>query len=144
MSIGNYSRYGINITTAGNNIIENDYIGLYTDGSDWRPNGAAGIRVLTSNNRIGGPSASQRNVIAKSAGAGISIEGGTGTTVQGNYIGLDLFGFPAQTSERVVMTSGTTGNLVGGISPARATSSPATPARASKWTAAEPYGPGAT
>ena len=81
-------------------MIEASYIGVGPDGSTGAGNTADGILVSSGGNRIGGPSATQRNVISDNGndvdfGAGIVIAGGPaggGNTVEGNYIGTTAAG----------------------------------------------------
>lgn len=80
--------------SSGNTILGN-FIGTDVTGMQAVPNGA-GIRVWGGgDNRIGGTSAIQRNIIAGNGGAGISIEGillagyvSASNTIYGNYVGL--------------------------------------------------------
>lgn len=85
-------------------------------------NGDAGVKVLSANNTIGGPSAAARNVMADN-GRGVWIVGpsATGNLVQGNYLGTGLagtagFGALATTGNRIagVDVENAAGNTIGG------------------------------
>lgn len=96
---------------AGGNIITGNFIGTAANGTAALGNASGGIFVNdSSNNQIGGTSASQRNIISGNLSlggtGGISISGAlsTGNTVTGNYIGTDAGG------------TGNLGNLGKGIS----------------------------
>lgn len=75
-----------------NNTIRGNYIGTDLTGQTARPNGFAGINLLNgaANTLIGGTQPAHRNVISGNRNRGLVIQGAntTGTTVQGNYIGL--------------------------------------------------------
>ncbi len=119
-------------TTLGGNVAESNYIGLDVDGSivarGFRTQ--RGIAVHSNGNRIGGPAASQRNVIGgrgrlpliESGGnaAGVYVTG-SGNTVQGNYIGLDPTGTAARPNDGSGVwinyggsTNTITGNVIAG------------------------------
>ncbi len=67
---------------------------------------------------IGGTTAAERNVLSGNGGAGIWIEGTTGShTIQGNYIGVDVNGDTALANGRwgIVLNSGAMTNIqIGG------------------------------
>ena len=81
---------GIIIRAAGTTV-QGNLIGTNAAGTASVPNGT-GIRNEGSpNTLIGGLTASARNIISGNAGAGLQV-GGTGSKVQGNYIGTDITG----------------------------------------------------
>lgn len=111
------------------NIIIGNYIGTDVTGTQPIINNA-GVYIDTAiNNRVGGTTAAERNIIGGSNTGGVIIDGsfagadGTSTTgnlVKGNYIGVDPTGtFPVQSTEAVigvvgVAISAANDNIVGG------------------------------
>ena len=95
-----------------------------------------------SSNLIGGPAPNKRNLISGNDiddGIGVFIRD-TGTTknvVEGNYIGTDPAGSDfLPNNVGVAISSGASGNVIGGTAPKRATSSPAMSKRV--WTSVTP------
>jgi CSLREA domain-containing protein len=76
---------GIQLNTSGNtvqgNYVGTDVTGLVADGN------FLGIEVNTSNNQIGGTGAGQGNVISGNTNSGITLSGGSGSVLQGNFVG---------------------------------------------------------
>lgn len=103
---GNSSNAGIALLAPSNQVSGN-IIGLVAAGTTALPN-SGGITISAASNTIGGSSASYRNIISGNAGHGISQSAGATTTVQNNYIGVDMAG----TTARANSTRGI--NLVGG------------------------------
>ena len=90
-------------TTATDNVIKGNFIGTNAAGTPGLHNFGAGISVTSATGTvIGGSAFGERNVIvgssANDAGVSISTNGGnvTGTSVQGNYIGVMPDGVTAQ------------------------------------------------
>lgn len=120
-AIGGFTSAGIVINTNGGNTIQANYIGLDATGAVARQN-QNGILVgtTTSNNLIGGTTASARNVISGSTFAGLTL-GGANNTVQGNFIGTNASGTAAipngirgiDVQSSVQMNN----NLIGGTAP---------------------------
>src|SRR5262249_8555486 len=94
-AIGGFSNNpGILLTVNGGNTIQANYIGLDPTGTVARKN-LYGIQVSnSSNNLIGGTTASARNVISGHTFAGLVL-GGANNTVQGNFIGTNASGSAA-------------------------------------------------
>ncbi len=88
--------FGIVLDVLGNNAIEGCWIGLGADGTTAQPNAVNGIAIFNGsiNNRIGGTTATQRNVLSGNTSSGIQIGTGNGgfNTIQGNWIGLNGLG----------------------------------------------------
>ena len=84
--------FGLRIQSNGN-VVEGNYFGTTPDGSALE-GGISGPNILLVSgigNRIGGTVSAARNVIAGSS-QGIRMDGGSGTLIQGNYIGTDASG----------------------------------------------------
>jgi CSLREA domain-containing protein len=103
------------------NVIEGNFIGTNPTGTGALSN-VDGIVVRGDANTIGGTSSSARNVISSSAGTlepaapgiGVFIDsGGSGNTIEGNYIGTDAAGTAAIGNEFGVVVYGNA-NTVGG------------------------------
>lgn len=111
------------LITNGGNVVEGCYVG--TDASGTRSSGqvggavplAAGIDLRSSTgNRIGGTTATARNIISGIDGSGVIITGAsTNNLIQGNYIGTDVTGSLSLGRQHVgVYIQGANGNTIGG------------------------------
>lgn len=88
---GNYwSGVYISGNTGGNNQIIGNFIGPGVSGGNRIGNLQDGIGIVdSSNNRIGGPAASARNLISGNGYNGVVVTGvSSGTRLEGNYVGL--------------------------------------------------------
>lgn len=118
--VGNFKGHGIELRTGGGNVLEGNYVGMGASGTSTLANTGHGVVVANSpNNRIGGPSAAQRNLIsknmAKGNGGGIVLEGAGGNVIQGNFIGTDITGMVEHPNEaRGIAIIGSSNNLIGG------------------------------
>jgi len=88
---------GVNIygQPATNNIVIGNYIGTDVTGTVALGNGDDGVKIQdATNNRVGGTTASERNLIAHSLRNGVILKGATtsNNVVQGNTIGTDVSG----------------------------------------------------
>lgn len=79
---------------ADDNLVLGNYIGTDRTGTAALPNGAGVVVEGGANNRIGGATPEERNVISgnRSLGVTISRASATGNVVAGNYIGVDATG----------------------------------------------------
>src|SRR5262249_15810334 len=84
-----------------NNVVAGNFLGTNPAGTAGGPGSWTGVRVTgahgaADNNRIGGTTAADRNLISGNSVDGVQISGGAGgassTLVRGNYIGTDLTG----------------------------------------------------
>ena len=103
---------GIILQGNGNNTILANSIG---QGGTFEGN-FAGIILSSNNNRIGGPSAIERNVICNNS-AGIVTGDSSGNVIQGNYIGIRATGTPSGNDVGLQITSGTSNLSIGGRQP---------------------------
>ncbi len=109
---------------ASNTTIKGNLVGTNAAGTGAIRNGSlgsatAGIFIASGTGSvIGGTSAAERNVLSGNGGAGIWIEGTTGShAIQGNYIGVDTSGDAALANIRwgIVLNSGAMTNIqIGG------------------------------
>lgn len=107
--------------TAWGTIILGNFIGTDATGTVAIGNGDDGISVMAGayNNIIGGSTAAARNIISGNGATGLYIEG-SGTIVQGNYIGTDVTGTldfgntKVTTSEGSIRSLNSTGTTIGG------------------------------
>ena len=84
---------GINISSASNTVVQGNYIGTDITGTVDLGNGEEGISLVNATNAlIGGSIVGARNVISGNNRSGIYDNFSTGTTVLGNYIGVDASG----------------------------------------------------
>jgi hypothetical protein len=98
---------GIMLAGSGGNVVTGNTMG---------PRNADGIVVGSPNNRIGGLTAPERNVIASNNGSGITVQSAaSGTLIQGNFIGTSSDGLSAAggSSNAGIVVSGTN-TMIGG------------------------------
>ena len=107
LTIGKF-KYGIAIFSS-KNAIENNYIGVLSDGSNYG-NDDAGIMVYGNENTIGG--ISNGNIIGFNQ-HGIRLSNAENTTIQSNYIGVDQSGL-AIGNENGIRLDDAVYTLVGG------------------------------
>ena len=101
---------------ATGNKIQGNFIGTDASGSNLSNNlGVALTNAL--NNTIGGKTPAERNIISGN-GIGISISGGAGNMMQGNYIGTNAAGDARLDNNQGVVLSNTRRNVIGGKTPA--------------------------
>jgi CSLREA domain-containing protein len=104
--------------TATNNKIIGCYIGVKPGDTTSSANQQAGIRIdSASGNFIGGPSFTDRNIIAGNDGAGIQLNFANNNTILNNYVGLIVSGpLPAALGNGThgIELNNSSGNTVGG------------------------------
>jgi hypothetical protein len=111
--------------TAGNIVIQGNYIGTDVTGMLARPNGDDGIDIDSSGNTIGGLTAAERNVISGNRFDGIVINrlgaapAPTGNVIIGNYIGTNALGTGAvgagpEQDNGIRLRDAAFGNTIGG------------------------------
>jgi hypothetical protein len=101
--------------SGNNNVLEGNYTGVDLSGTRHMGN-SVGVAVYGSGNRIGGTTASQRNVISGND-VGVEIYYGSNNVVLGNYIGTDFTG-TASLGNGLGLDIGGSNNLIGGTTPA--------------------------
>lgn len=119
--VGNHPTTGIRLS--GSNAVGNRVIGniVGTDvGGNLHPNGM-GIGSSAPGTLIGGPSIADRNIVSGNNVNGVDIgEGGHGSTIQGNLIGLNAFGTGVVSNRQYGISVNNANNVViGGLNAAR-------------------------
>jgi uncharacterized delta-60 repeat protein len=77
------------------NVVEGNYIGTDVTGAGALPNIGVGVQIAGSaNNRIGGSTLAERNIVSGNGATGIHLGGvaTTGNVISGNYVGTDATG----------------------------------------------------
>lgn len=108
---------GLVLENAGGNIITGNYIGACPPPNLGCANSNNGIRIINSpNNRIGGSTPTERNIISGNQDKGIEVTGSasSGNIVTGNYVGHLADGSPAGNGNFGVAIIGAPNNRVGG------------------------------
>jgi parallel beta-helix repeat protein len=122
--ISGYGGAGIHVQApGGTNIIEGNFIGTDPTGTLRRGNGqssgqAGGLWIDgASGNLIGGPYATNRNLISGNSGPGLFLQNCSGNIIQGNCIGTSLSGAAALSNSNNGITLYSAGtNQIGGTS----------------------------
>jgi trimeric autotransporter adhesin len=109
----------INGENALNNTIIGNTIGLNTIGNASIPNNTGVFIFNAGGNRIGGNTASERNIISGNSNNGINISDAKGSPnrVLGNYIGTDITGKVAISNSRGINLAANGGSVIGGSEP---------------------------
>jgi hypothetical protein len=115
---------GIWLTDPGTerNVIEGNYIGTTLTG-DGKLGNRIGVLISAGakNNRVGGTTPQQRNLISgnREDGVGITDAGTTGNRIVGNYIGTDLSGTGrlGNTDDGILIANGASDNWIGEETP---------------------------
>lgn len=100
--ISGNSNDGIYVSSAQGTIIQGNLIGTDGNGTSANTNGTGGIDGVSgiqmqdcTNSIVGGTTAGSRNIISGNVGPGVEFGifvGGSGNTIQGNFIGVDITG----------------------------------------------------
>src|SRR5262249_20677598 len=101
--------------TATHNVVEGNFIGMKPDGNTAYPiaNVQQGIVVDHAvNTMIGGTTTAARNVMA--GVQGLTLTSASGTTLQGNYFGMDRTGTTPVCSTDAISMTGSSDTLIGG------------------------------
>ncbi|MDJ0962137.1 MAG: DUF2341 domain-containing protein, partial [Acidimicrobiia bacterium] len=118
--VGSVER-GINIGAGADGVdVFGNVIGLDAAGSARSNQYGVVINAGATNAQIGGPSATQRNIISGNwRGIRIASATSTGAKIQGNWIGTDLAGTGTvpNTGYGIVFDNDPVGTLVGGVNP---------------------------
>ena len=108
-------------STATNNWIQGNYIGLNNTGAAGITNREYGVRLVSGArfNLVGGTNSGEGNVIAANARSGVDLSAGAqNNLIQGNFIGTSPAGTTALPNrESGIALSAATNNLIGGLPP---------------------------
>ncbi len=115
--VNRWSGSGIVVKTNGTNVFENNWIGTDLTGLAAAGNRVHGLYITANSARVGGPSASQRNVICSNGGLGLFFQFSNSNTVQGNYIGVGKDGLTALGNATGVDIDSGGGTVFGGSGP---------------------------
>ena len=103
--------------TAGINSVETNWIGTDKNSRTGMGNQGNGISIpaVTTGAFIGGPVASNGNVVAGNALNGIYVHGSSGVYIQANYIGTDANSVPGLENKRdgILLDNGANHNVIG-------------------------------
>jgi hypothetical protein len=114
--------YGLYIEGGGYSTIAGNHIGCDAPGTTAVSNTLNGVHILNSSyNTIGGTNYTQRNVLSGNGRAGVCIQESLShhNVIQGNYVGVAVFGQPALPNRNrgIVLQFGASENLIGGGQP---------------------------
>lgn len=121
LAVNGFGAQGL-VLLGASNVIQGNYIGTDVSGMVAQGNSSEGIWVRSAGNLIGGTNAGDGNIISGNGDAGIFLNfNGTGTTIQGNVIGVGRDGAsPLANQNTGIAVKGSSTNLIGGtISGAR-------------------------
>ncbi len=102
---------------AGSTLVQGNLIGVNAAGTGALGNNGSGITIESSQNTIGGTSATARNVISGSlvgTADGIVINSGSDNLIEGNFIGTNAAGTGALPNGAGIYVEGGTGATIGG------------------------------
>ncbi|MDT4966095.1 MAG: hypothetical protein QOJ64_832 [Acidobacteriota bacterium] len=116
--VNRFRGYGIKFDTGSNNIIAGNYVGTDAGGNIRLPNLFSGVFIVASNNnRVGGITLADRNVISGNGQNGVHLaSGATGNTIQGNHIGTNAAGTAAVSNAQygVALFNNVSNTTIGG------------------------------
>ena len=114
--ISGNSSDGMFIPSGSGTIVQGSYVGTNAAGTAALANGSSGIKIDATGTTIGGAAGGAGNVIAGNAISGLLIRGGTGHTVQGNWIGTSADGTAAIPNQfGIELTGSACGVAIGGL-----------------------------
>ena len=107
---------GVEISSAGANFVQGNYIGTDVNGAAALGNRLRGVRLISGGNTIGGTAAGARNIISGNSGNGVHFFNASSgsNSVQGNYIGTDVFGTNSLGNQGSGLLIENAANIIGG------------------------------
>ena len=120
--INRFRSEGVTSTVGDSIVIQGNWIGPDATGAGKAGNGNTGIYFNSDGNAltVGGTDANLRNVVSANTGTdGISIRGGSGHLIAGNYLGTDPSGMVGIGNARygIQLSGAATGVAIGGAEP---------------------------
>ena len=117
--VNRFAAEGVTTTAGAGLVIQGNYIGTNAAGTAASPNALSGIWINQSagGHQIGGTTAAQRNVVSgQTTFQGVAIAGGSGSVVQGNYIGSSADGTVAlgNASDGIKLYGSVSNTTIGG------------------------------
>ena len=118
--VNRFGRAGIHASGSTGTIVKGNYIGIDVTGTLDRGNASEGVLLnVASNAVVGGIADADRNVVSGNDIIGVKVTG-SGSIVQGNYIGTNAAGTAAIPNQHGIQLIGggvpTSNNLIGGTS----------------------------
>ncbi len=115
-SLSGTSDQGYGLAVGGSNtLVVGNFIGVGADGHTAVPNPVAGVVVSGYSATIGGTSAGARNVISGNTNEGVYVASGSaGTSILGNFIGVDSSGTAAAPNHIGVLVRDASNATIGG------------------------------
>lgn len=83
---------GVYVANSTGTAFRNNYVGTNAAGTAAVPNTYAGLRIFGDATDVGGGQAGQRNLLSGNGRFGVAVDGGSMSTISGNYIGVDASG----------------------------------------------------
>jgi CSLREA domain-containing protein len=121
LAINRFEGLALKLQTKGDNVISGNFLGTDAEGATALPNGGGVSIISGSDNRIGGITPGDLNVIsgngAGNSGDGVLVSGDQtkGTLVLGNHIGVGALGFqPLGNAQFGINLIGAPGTTIGG------------------------------
>ncbi len=107
--VNGFNGYGIEISGAGGNRVENCFVGCTASGMQASPNRLAGIALTGSSDNL-----LVSNVVSGNTNSGVLIYQGTRNVIRGNYIGVAVDGATKLPNQDGVILIDTANNAIGG------------------------------
>jgi hypothetical protein len=92
--INRFGGQAVEITSAGGNVVQGNYLGTDVLGMTDLGNGGNGISMFTGDNTLGGSAPADRNLISGNTNHGVALRyaAASNNVIQGNFVGVDATG----------------------------------------------------
>ncbi len=117
LAINKFEKEGIRLFSAGNDVVEGNFLGTDVTGTDPLPNGDSGVLVDDSiGDTIGGTTPDARNLVSGNTNQNIFlINSSSNVAVQGNWVGLTASGTATLSNDgNGISLFSVTDNTIGG------------------------------